>query len=65
MLADSARIQESDTARRNRRKDRADEPEFLPLYTEADAEAAVDLIETVELCEWFEPFEGLRAVGGA
>jgi len=61
MLADSARIQEGDTARRNRRKDRAGEPEFQPLYTEADAEAAVDLIETVELSEWFEPVRGLRA----
>jgi len=61
MLADSARIQESDVARRNRRKDRADEPEFEPLYTEADAEATVELIQPVELCEWFEPVPNVRA----
>ena len=61
MLADSARIQAADTNRRNRRKDRADEKPFMPLYTEADAEAAVDLIETIELCDWFEPVPGVRA----
>ncbi len=60
MLMDSARIQASDVSRRNRRKDRADEPEFEPLYTEADAEAAIDLIEPVAYDTWFEPLPGLR-----
>ena len=32
MLADGGRIQESDAARRNRRRDRAGQPPFEPLY---------------------------------
>ena len=61
MLADAARIQESDAAHRNRRADRADEPEIAPLYTEADAERAVGLIQPVALGNWFEPAPGMRA----
>ena len=36
MLADAGRIQEADTMRRNRRRDRAGDEPFEPLYTEAD-----------------------------
>lgn len=61
MLPDAARIQEGDAMRRNRRKDRAGEPEITPLYTQADADLAVALTRPVELCEWFEPVPGLRA----
>lgn len=61
MLADSGRIQEADTARRNRRRDRAGEREFAPLYTEADALAAWGRCAPVELDEWFEPAAGFRA----
>jgi metallo-beta-lactamase family protein len=41
MLPDAARIHEQDTARRNRRPDRADEPPIEPLYTLRDAEQAI------------------------
>lgn len=61
MLADSARLQESDTARRNRRADRADEPPIEPLYTSDDVERTMGLIETVPFDTWFEPAPGLRA----
>ncbi|MCJ2180322.1 MBL fold metallo-hydrolase RNA specificity domain-containing protein [Novosphingobium album (ex Hu et al. 2023)] len=61
MLADSGRIHEADTARRNRRRDRAGEEPFEPLYTEADAMAAWGLCRPVEREEWFEPAPGFRA----
>ena len=61
MLADSARIQEGDVARRNRRKDRAGEQPFEPLYTAADADVTVERIEGVALCDWFEPVPGVQA----
>ena len=40
MLADAGRIQEYEAERRNRRRDRAGEEPFEPLYTEADAMTA-------------------------
>lgn len=61
MLADAGRIQEADTARRNRRRDRAGDEPFEPLYTEADALAAWGQCSPVELEEWFEPAPGFRA----
>jgi metallo-beta-lactamase family protein len=61
MLADAGRIQESDTARRNRRYDRAGEAMFEPLYTEADGLCAWRLAEPVGLGTWFEPAPGFRA----
>lgn len=61
MLADSARLQEGDAARRNRRADRADEPPIDPLYTVADADIAIGLTRSVDLDQWFEPAPGLRA----
>ncbi|WP_336972930.1 MBL fold metallo-hydrolase [Sphingobium aromaticiconvertens] len=61
MLADAGRIQESDATRRNRRKDRADQPEILPIYTEQDAMAAWRQTRPVELETWFEPVPGFRA----
>lgn len=61
MLADAGRIQEADTQRRNRRRDRAGEEEFAPLYTEADALAAWGQCASVEYEEWFEPAPGFRA----
>lgn len=60
MLADAGRIQEADTARRNRRRDRAGEDPFDPLYTEADAIAAWGQTSPVALKEWFEPVPGVR-----
>lgn len=61
MLADAARLQEGDAARRNRRADRADEPPVEPLYTVADADLALGMMRQVPLNIWFEPVAGLRA----
>ena len=61
MLADGGRIQESDAARRNRRRDRAGQPLFQPLYTEQDGLAAWQQSKAVELEQWFEPVPGFRA----
>jgi metallo-beta-lactamase family protein len=61
MLADAGRIQEGDAERRNRRRDRAGEEPFAPLYTEQDALAAWRLCRAMPLEEWFEPAEGFRA----
>ena len=61
MLADAGRIQESDTARRNRRYDRAGETMFEPLYTEADGLRAWRLTQPAELGTWFEPAPGFKA----
>lgn len=61
MLADAGRIQEGDAARRNRRKDRADLPDILPIYTEQDAIAAWKQTREVALEEWFEPVAGFKA----
>jgi len=61
MLADAGRIQESDTARRNRRYDRAGEKMFEPLYTEADGLRAWRLTRPTELGTWFEPAPGFKA----
>jgi len=61
MLADAGRIQEGDAARRNRRKDRADQPAIEPIYTEQDAIAAWRQTRPVDLETWFEPAPGFRA----
>ena len=61
MLADAGRIQEMDAQRRNRRRDRAGEEPFEPLYTEQDAMAAWRLCKPVDLETWFEPTPGFRA----
>lgn len=61
MLADSARLQEGEALRRNRRRDRADEEAVEPLYTSRDAERAAAAAQPHELGAWFEPVEGVRA----
>ena len=61
MLPDAAKIQEQDAARRNRRADRADEPPVTPLYTMADAEAALALVRDVALDSQIEPAPGIQA----
>jgi len=61
MLPDAARIHEQEAARRNRRADRADEQPVLPLYTSADAQAAIDLARPVEFETQFEVAPGFQA----
>jgi len=61
MLADSARLQESDTSHRNKRRDRSDEPPIEPLYDADDVALALALFRDVELETWFEPAPGFRA----
>ena len=61
MLADAGRIQESEADRRNRRRDRAGESLFVPLYTEEDALDAWRLSRPVSLGDWFDPAPGFRA----
>lgn len=61
MLPDAGRIQEYEAERRNQRRDRRDEVEIEPIYTEADALAAYDQARPVPLCQWFEPTPGFRA----
>lgn len=60
MLADAGRIQEYEAERRNRRRDRAGDEPFEPIYTEADAIAAWRQSRPVPLGEWFEPAPGFR-----
>ena len=61
MLADAGRIQEAEADRRNRRRDRAGESRFEPLYTEQDALTAWRLTRPTPLCDWFDPAPGFRA----
>ena len=61
MLADSGRIQEYEAQRRNRRRDRAGERPFVPLYTAADAMVAWEQCRPVELETAFEPAPGFQA----
>jgi len=60
LLVDSARIQESDAARANRKGYSKHKP-ALPLYTEQDARAALELFEPVAHDEWLDLGEGQRA----
>ncbi|MBS3962168.1 MAG: MBL fold metallo-hydrolase [Sandarakinorhabdus sp.] len=60
MLMDSARIQEGDAAYRNRRPDRADEPQIEPLYRRADSKHALQQLQAEKLDRWFEAAPGFR-----
>ena len=61
MLADSGRIHEFEAERRNRRRDRAGDDPFIPLYTEHDAMVAWSQCRAVSVETWFEPAPGFRA----
>ena len=61
VLADSARLQEEEAEYANRKGFSKHRP-ALPLYTEADAEAAVRLIRSVEPGETVELTAGVRTV---
>lgn len=59
MLEDSAHIQEMEAEWRNRKRQRYGQDMTTPLYTVADAQQALTLIESVEYNKPFSPFEGL------
>lgn len=61
LLRDSARLNEQDADRRNRRRDRADEPPLAPLYTVSDAEAVLTQLVPMPLDRPFAPAEGVEA----
>lgn len=60
MLRDSAHIQESDAQWQNQKGRRAGRPLVEPLYTVADAEAALELVRTKEYGETFDLCEGVK-----
>ncbi|MGE4505720.1 MAG: MBL fold metallo-hydrolase RNA specificity domain-containing protein, partial [Desulfovibrionaceae bacterium] len=60
MLLDSAHIQEMEAEYANRKTKRSAGKMVPPLYTTADAEATIPLIETVRYEETFEPVPGVR-----
>ncbi len=60
MLQDSAHIQEAEVEQLNRRhKSRSDQP-IEPIYTVADAQAAMTQFHSVPYKEWHEIEEGIR-----
>jgi metallo-beta-lactamase family protein len=61
MLPDAAYIQETEVERLNRREGRKGRDPIEPIYTGADALAAVAQMQPVGLGEWIEPAPGLRA----
>ena len=60
MLRDSAQIQESDAQWQNQKGRRAGRAPVEPLYTIADAEHAMELVETYEYGELVDLCEGVR-----
>jgi metallo-beta-lactamase family protein len=60
MLRDSAHIQESDVAYVNKRRLRQGQIPFEPLYTQADALAALNLFQTVGYKRKFSPLPGVE-----
>ncbi len=61
LLPDAGAIQENDVDRLNRRNVRRAEAEVTAIYTRADAEASLDLLQPVVHDRWFEPMPGIRA----
>jgi metallo-beta-lactamase family protein len=61
MLADSGRIQESDAEFVNKKRLASDQEAIEPLYTEADAQRAVQLFHAMEYNQPFAPVPGVVA----
>lgn len=61
MLSDSARLQESDAERINRRNEQEGKPLIKPLYTSADAEQVFGLFKPVHYGQSVEVAPGIRA----
>jgi metallo-beta-lactamase family protein len=61
LLPDAGAIQEYDVERLNRRNARRGEPEVVPIYTRADAEASLSFIDAQPYDRWFKPLPGVRA----
>lgn len=61
MMADSGRIQESDAEFVNRKRARRGEGPIKPLYTEADAKRAAELLRGVGYSQPFEVVPGVTA----
>ena len=61
MMADSGRIQEYDAAFVNKKRAARGEEPIQPLYTEADALKAVELLRAVKYDDAFEPIPGVVA----
>ncbi len=60
MLLDSAKIQNSNTERQNRKRQRKGEDPLEPIYTEEHARATLELLRTHDYGEWFEPAPGIH-----
>jgi len=61
MLRDSARLQESDAVRLNRRLEQDGKPPIKPLYTSEDAERVLGLFRPVRYGQSVEVAPGIRA----
>ena len=61
ILEDSARIQQQDTERLNRKRQRAGDPPVDPLYTPADVEPVRDLTRPAAFHEFIEIAPGIKA----
>ena len=61
MLPDAGSIQELEVAALNRRNVARGRKPVKPIYTQADAVAALDAFRAIEYESWFEPMPGVRA----
>jgi metallo-beta-lactamase family protein len=61
MLPDAGSIQESEVVALNRRNAARGHAEVTPIYTQADAVAALNSFQAVDYESWFGPMPGVRA----
>ncbi|HET9717158.1 MAG TPA: MBL fold metallo-hydrolase [Pseudolabrys sp.] len=61
LLPDAGSIQETEVAALNRRNAARGRPQVVPIYTQADAMAALHLFQPVEYGDWLAPMRGVRA----